>query len=61
MPQDEIEAFRARLAAAGLNLTAAQAESVHGGWANLQHMIATIRRPRPPEDEPALIFRPEQD
>ncbi len=61
MQHDEIEAFRVRLADAGLNLTAAQAEAVHGGWANLQHMIATIRRPRPPEDEPALIFRPEQD
>jgi hypothetical protein len=60
MPQDEIEAFRARLADAGLNLTAAQAEAVQGGWANLQAMIAIIRRPRPPEDEPALIFRPEQ-
>ncbi|HEX4262382.1 MAG TPA: hypothetical protein VHY76_14890 [Acetobacteraceae bacterium] len=57
---DEIETFRARLAAAGLDVTSEQAAGIHGGWANLQQMIAMVRRPRPPEDEPAMIFLPEQ-
>ena len=57
---DDPAAFRARLAAAGLKLSAEHAASVQGGWPNLRHMIELVRRPRPPGDEPALIFRPEQ-
>lgn len=46
---------------AGLPLSAAQKETLYQGWPLLEKMLARVAEPtQPRENEPSVVFQPEQ-
>ena len=48
--------FEALVARAGLTLAEAQKDELHRAYRSLELLLERVRRPLPPEAEPATIF-----
>ncbi|MFI4986792.1 MAG: hypothetical protein ACHQF3_05080 [Alphaproteobacteria bacterium] len=63
MPKPSIsrETFAALVVSSGLTLTAAETSELHAAYGHVEAMAARVRGDgkRPPEVEPAVVFKPE--